>query len=82
MLIVEGFAGRHKMLSKGDRQITALSLSGDFADLHGFLLKEMAQGLVAISKCRVALIQHDALRHISDKRWPREFGQFNRWILA
>lgn len=64
-LVVSGVACRYKMLRGGERQITALHLTGDFVDLHSFLLKEMDHGVVAISTCRVATVPHETLTKIS-----------------
>jgi CRP-like cAMP-binding protein len=66
MLLVDGFAARFKTLSSGGRQITAIHVPGDFLDLHGFLLKTLAHGVVALSSCRVALVAHSTLRKISE----------------
>ena len=66
MLLVDGFAARFKTLCNGERQITAIHVPGDFLDLHGFLLKTQAQGVIALSPCRVALVAHATLRKISE----------------
>jgi CRP-like cAMP-binding protein len=66
MLLVEGFAARFKTLSDGERQITAIHVPGDFLDLHGFLLKTLAHGVVAVSPSQVALVAHSSLRKISE----------------
>ena len=66
MLLVEGFAARFKTMCNGERQITAIHVPGDFLDLHGFLLKTMAHGVVALSPCRIALVAHSTLRKISE----------------
>ncbi len=65
-LLVEGFAGRYKILANGSRQITAVHIAGDFMDLHGFLLKTLAHGVFALSDCRVAVIEHETLRRITE----------------
>jgi CRP-like cAMP-binding protein len=66
MLLVDGFAARFKTLSNGERQITAIHVPGDFLDLHGFLLKTLAHGVLALSACRIALVAHATLRKISE----------------
>lgn len=66
LLLVEGFAGRHKVLADGARQITAVHVPGDFMDLHGFLLKVLAHGVFAMSDCRIAMIEHEALKRITE----------------
>jgi CRP-like cAMP-binding protein len=64
-LVVSGVAARYKVLHGGERQITALHLTGDFVDLHSFLLKEMDHGVTAISQCRVANVPHETLASLS-----------------
>lgn len=64
--IVDGFAARYKVLASGKRQITAVHVPGDIVDLHGFLLKTMDHGVVALTPCRVALAEHEALHRITE----------------
>ena len=66
-LLMDGFAGRYKMLSDGGRQITALHVAGDFVDLHAFLLKTMDHGIIALSRCRVGFAKHGDLKVITEK---------------
>lgn len=66
-LLVEGIAARYKLLADGSRQITALQVSGDFVDLHAFLLKVMDHGIVAMTPCRIAYSDHGALRSITER---------------
>jgi len=65
-LLVDGFAARYKFMADGTRQITALHVAGDFVDLHAFLLKTMDHGIVAMSPCHVAFLEHSALKSISE----------------
>ncbi len=65
-LLVDGFAARYKFMADGTRQITALHVAGDFVDLHAFLLKTMDHGIVAMSPCHVAFLEHSALKNISE----------------
>ncbi len=65
-LLVSGIAGRQKILADGSRQITAIHVPGDFMDLHGFLLKRLAHGVVAISTCVLMEIKHETLRRITE----------------
>jgi CRP-like cAMP-binding protein len=65
-LLVEGFAGRYKILGDGSRQITALHVPGDLVDFHSFLLKEMDHGVVALSECVVAKVPHVSLLAVSE----------------
>jgi CRP-like cAMP-binding protein len=63
-LLVEGFAVRSKVLADGARQITAIHVPGDFFGLHSFLLKQMDHSVVALTGCRLALADHEALRRL------------------
>ena len=65
-LLLDGLAARYKFMGKRKRQISALHIAGDFVDLHGFLLKRMDHGIVALSACRIATVPHDNLIHISE----------------
>jgi CRP-like cAMP-binding protein len=60
-VLLSGFVGRHKDLPSGTRQITELSLPGDWTDLHGFTLKRLDHNVAALSPCRVALVPHSRL---------------------
>lgn len=55
-LVVDGWAGRYKLLDSGARQIVALLIPGDFCDLHTTLLGQMDHGIVALTPCQVAYI--------------------------
>lgn len=65
-LVLEGFAARAQHLSSGKRQLTAVHIAGDFVDLHGFLLKQMDHGVVALSPCRVAFVPHASLKTVTE----------------
>ena len=66
-LLLEGFAARYKVLSNGRRQITALHVTGDFVDLHSFLLKPMDHGVLALTPCRLAVVSHAAIEKITEE---------------
>lgn len=66
-IVVEGFAARYKLLPSGRRQISALHISGDFVDLHSFLLKTMDHGVVTLSRSRVAFVPHTVLKTITEE---------------
>ena len=66
-LLLEGFSGRYNLLRDGSRQITALHVTGDFVDLHAFLLKKMDHGITALTRCLVATAPHDRLRELTDR---------------
>jgi len=64
-LILSGFAIRHNHTLEGRRQITAVHVPGDFADLHSFLLKEMDDGVAALTACTVSQVRHSDLKEIT-----------------
>ncbi|MCV3739289.1 Crp/Fnr family transcriptional regulator [Rhizobium sp. TRM96647] len=65
-LLVDGFAARYKIVDDGSRQITALHIAGDFVDLHAFPLKKMDHGILALSPCHVALVDHSDLLRVTE----------------
>jgi len=65
-LLLDGFAGRYNLTDDGRRQITSIHVSGDFVDLHSFLLKTMDHGVTALTRCRIGLVPHSALMGISE----------------
>jgi CRP-like cAMP-binding protein len=64
-LILDGWAARYKLMSAGKRQITALHVPGDFVDLHSFLLKKLDHGIVALTRCRIAVVPHSGLLQVT-----------------
>ncbi|WP_159952418.1 Crp/Fnr family transcriptional regulator [Rhizobium sp. 18065] len=65
-LLLEGIAGRYRVLEDGKRQITALHVPGDFLDLHAFMLKTMDHGVIALSPCKVAAAEHKDLKQVTE----------------
>ncbi|MHA6686987.1 Crp/Fnr family transcriptional regulator [Mesorhizobium sp. A556] len=66
LLLVDGLCGRFKVLEDGGRQIVAFHVPGDFLDLHGFLLKVLAHGVVALSDCTLVQVEHEALKKLTE----------------
>ncbi|MBT1159435.1 Crp/Fnr family transcriptional regulator [Aminobacter anthyllidis] len=66
LILSEGIVGRAKFLASGTRQISALHVPGDFLDLHGFLLKRMAHGVVALTDCLISVVDHAVLKNITE----------------
>lgn len=66
-LVVEGIVCRSKTLADGDRQILALHLPGDFADLHSFVLPVMDHSIEAVTPCSIVKMPHGRLRTITDE---------------
>lgn len=68
-ILLDGLMCRYKDLSEGQRQITELHVSGDFADLHGFTLKRLDHAVMTLSPCKVAIVPHENLKAITE-RYP------------
>lgn len=66
-IILEGFAARYKVLPSGRRQISAIHISGDFVDLHSFLLKTMDHGVMTLAPTRCAFVPHANLKRITEE---------------
>jgi CRP-like cAMP-binding protein len=79
-LIVDGFAVRAGYLRSGQRQLTAVEVPGDFADLHGLLLKVMDHSVIALTDCRVGFVDHAALRRLSGD-WPHLWRLFTLLLV-
>jgi CRP-like cAMP-binding protein len=69
-LILDGLVARFEQTSTGDRQITALHIPGDMADLHSVVLPKTSWALQALTTSRVGKIPHVALVATAD-RFPR-----------
>lgn len=90
-LVVAGYAHRTKVLANGNRQIFSLHIAGDIPDLHSLHLKKMDHELAALSRCRVALIPHNALKAalaasvtLTDLLWRDtliDAASFRAWLL-
>ena len=63
-VIVEGFACRYQLSSKGSRQITAYLLPGDICDLDVLLLARMDHSIGAISTCMVAQLTPTTVQNL------------------
>lgn len=66
VMLLDGFLCRFKDLRDGSRQISELHVAGDFADLHGFTLKRLDHSVMALTRCRVALVPHERIRAITE----------------
>lgn len=65
-LLLDGLIARVHELRDGERQITELHVPGDFADLHSFTLKRLDHDLIAMTKCKVAVMPHERLKALTD----------------
>jgi CRP-like cAMP-binding protein len=66
MLTLDGIVARYKDLADGQRQVQELHVAGDFTDLHGFLLKRLDHNVGSLTRTRVALVPHEAIRRITE----------------
>ena len=64
-IVVDGMAAHYRLLSDGGRQITQLSIPGDFVDLPGLLTKRLDYGVVAVTPMKLAVVPHDNLAAIT-----------------
>src|SRR5690606_28232122 len=69
-LIIEGFAGRAKLLPDGRRQILGLLLPGDICDLRALVLGGLDHAVTALSAVRASFIPMNAAATMMD-RHPR-----------
>jgi len=65
--IVEGFVGRFDQTVEGKRQITAIHIPGDIADLHTLHLAPLDHELSALGPAVVAFMPHRAFRYMLDR---------------
>ncbi len=63
--VVAGMIGRFGQNSRGDRQITALHIKGDMADLHSVVQPTATSALRALSTSTILEVPHAKLRHVS-----------------
>lgn len=68
-LLVDGWLARTKDLADGQRQVSELHVAGDFADLHSFTLKRLDHNVIALTRCRIAVVPHDRLLDMT-QRFP------------
>ena len=66
-LLIEGLVCRYSDLADGQRQIMEIHVTGDFLDLHSFLLKHLEHNVASLTPIRIAIVPHEALRLISEQ---------------
>ena len=67
MLVLDGWLVRSKDLASGERQVMEIHVPGDFADLHGFTLKQLDHDLIAITECVIGYVPHERLMELTEK---------------
>ncbi len=91
-LIVAGFVGRFSDTEQGNRQITAIHVRGDMADLHSVVQPSPTSALQALSVATILRIPHSALRAVS-ARYPAvaeafwrdcmvDAGVLSQWVVT
>jgi CRP-like cAMP-binding protein len=70
ILLLSGFAYRHKITGDGQRQILSVHMPGEFLDLHNCLLGLADHNVQALTRCEVATVPVAALRTLADQH-PR-----------
>lgn len=67
MLVLDGMLCRYRDFPNGGRQITALHMAGDFADLAAFTLPVIDQDVLTLTRCRVAIAPHPMIEKVIDR---------------
>lgn len=90
-LVMEGVIGRFMQNTQGERQLTALHLPGEMADLDGVVHPDAEYGLQALSGATIAQVPHAALRAaamrypaIAEAFWRQSASDLvnvSRWAL-
>ncbi|MHA6723235.1 Crp/Fnr family transcriptional regulator [Sphingomonas sp. RS2018] len=65
-LVVEGMVARFGQTSDGHRQLTALYVPGDMADLHSAVLPLVSAPLQSTAQATVYGVPHDAIRQAAE----------------
>lgn len=66
--LVEGLMCRYMDDRRGERQLIAIHIPGDFVDLHGYPLKRLDHDIATITACRIAQVPHGRLDEIVAQR--------------
>lgn len=66
--LIEGFMCRYLDDRKGERQLIAVHVPGDFVDLHGYPLKRLDHDVATLTPCKIAQVPHGRLDEIMRER--------------
>ena len=66
-MLLEGFM-INRIMRDGKRYIVGVHVPGDFVDLHGFALKHLDHDIVTAGPVRIAQVERDALRVVTQER--------------
>ena len=69
-VLLEGMTIRYKILEDGKRQIFSFHIPGDIYDAQSFLLDEMDHSVATLTRCKVAVISHAAMKDLTEA-YPR-----------
>lgn len=65
-LLLDGWAGRYKLMPDGGRKIMAFVIPGDLCDVHVALLDQMDHSIGALSACKVLFLPRQKLNEMMD----------------
>jgi CRP-like cAMP-binding protein len=68
IILLTGFAYRHKVTGDGQRQIMSVHMPGEFLDLQNSLLGLADHNVQALTRCEVAMVPVSALRVLAEAR--------------
>lgn len=90
-LVVDGLAARFGQNADGLRQITALHIPGDMADLHSVVLPDAISGIQALATTTLLMVPHGELRNaantypaIAEAFWRHcmiEVSILSQWVV-
>jgi CRP-like cAMP-binding protein len=66
MLALDGWLFRSKDLPTGERQVLEIHLPGDFADLHGFTLKQLDHDIITVTETIIGFVPHERLTELTN----------------
>lgn len=66
-ILIDGFM-INRIVRDGKRYIVGVHVPGDFVDLHGFALKHLDHDIVAVGPARIAQVERDVLREVTQAR--------------
>ncbi|MGA9581186.1 MAG: Crp/Fnr family transcriptional regulator [Allosphingosinicella sp.] len=64
-LLFSGFAYRHKVTGKGERQIMSVHMPGEFLDLQNTFLEVADHNVQTLTRCEVAAVSGQAIRELA-----------------
>ena len=67
-ILLEGWSISYRLLSDGRRQVAAIHLPGDVCDVDALAPARLSFGVLALTDCRIACIERDALKAAMQER--------------